>query len=81
MPSRVLSFVTPLQKFQDFFPHSRLDAHFPLRVFGSTMFVHTHALKQNKLDPRSLKWVFLATLPHKRATNVMTQFHKSYMLA
>ncbi|RVW24173.1 Retrovirus-related Pol polyprotein from transposon TNT 1-94 [Vitis vinifera] len=46
-------------KFQEFFPHSRLSAHLPLRVFGSTVFVHAHAPKQNKLDPRALKCVFL----------------------
>ena len=59
MPSQVLSFVTPLQKFQKFFPHSRLDAHLPLHVFGSTMFVHTHGPKRNKFDPKALKCVFL----------------------
>ncbi|RVW46520.1 Retrovirus-related Pol polyprotein from transposon RE1 [Vitis vinifera] len=59
MPSRVLSFVTPLQKFHEFFPHSRLDAHLPLRVFGSTVFVHIHGPKRNKFDPRALKCVFL----------------------
>ena len=59
MPSQILCFATPLQKFQEFFPHSRLSAHLPLRVFGSTVFVHAHAPKQNKLDPRALKCVFL----------------------
>ena len=59
MPSWVISFVTPLQKYQEFFPHSRLGAHLSLRVFGSTVFVHDHAPKWNKLDPRALKCVFL----------------------
>ena len=59
MLSRVLSFVTPLQKFQEFFPHFKLVAHLPLHVFGSTVFVHAHAPKRNKLDPRALKCVFL----------------------
>ena len=59
MPSKVLSVVTPLQKFQEFFLHSRLGAHLPLSVFGSTVFVHAHAPKRNKLDPRALKCVFL----------------------
>ncbi|RVX05233.1 Retrovirus-related Pol polyprotein from transposon TNT 1-94 [Vitis vinifera] len=66
MPSRVLSFVTLLQKFQEFFPHSRLDAHFPLHVFGSTVFVHTHRPKQNKFDPRALKCVFLGYYSTKK---------------
>ena len=60
MPSRVLSFVIPLQKFQEFFPHSRIGAHLPLCVFGSTVFVHTHGPKRNKLDPRALKCVFFS---------------------
>ena len=82
MPSRVLSFVTPFQKFQEFFPYSRLDAHLPLRVFGSIVFVHTHGPKQNKFDPRALKCVFLGySSAQKSATNAMTQFHRSYMLA
>ena len=59
MLSRVLSFVTPLQKFQEFFPYSRLGAHLPLRVFGSAVFVHAHTPKRNKLDPRAFKCVFL----------------------
>ena len=59
MPSWVLSFATPLQNFQEFFPHSRLRAHLPLRVFGSIVFVHAHTPKRNKLDPRELKCVFL----------------------
>ncbi|KAL6323474.1 hypothetical protein AAG906_039046 [Vitis piasezkii] len=59
MPSRALSFVTPLQKFQEFFPHSRCGAHLPLHVFGSTVFVHAHTSKRNKLDPKALKCVFL----------------------
>ena len=59
MPGRVLSFVTPLQKFREFFPHSRLDAHLPLCVFWSTVFVHTHGPKRNKFDPRALKCVCL----------------------
>ena len=55
MSSRGLYFITPLQKFQEFFPHSRLGAHLPLRVFGSIMFVYAHAPKWNKLDPRVFK--------------------------
>ena len=66
MPSRVLSFVTPLQKFQEFFPHSRLNAHLSLRVFGSTVFVHIHEPKRNKFDPRALKCVFLGYSSTKR---------------
>ena len=38
-------------------------------------------LSGTNLIPECLNVSFLATLPHKRATNVVTQFHRSYMLA
>ncbi|RVW39419.1 Retrovirus-related Pol polyprotein from transposon RE2 [Vitis vinifera] len=42
------------------YPHNfGTRAHLPLRVFESTVFVHSHAPKRNKLDPRALKCVFL----------------------
>ena len=55
MPSSVLNWVTP---FQTLFPHKSL---FPIepRVFGCTCFgrhVHPHV---SKLDPKSLKCIFL----------------------
>ena len=55
MPSTVLNWVTP---FQIFFPHKSL---FPIepQVFGCTCFVrdvHSHV---SKLDPQSLKCIFL----------------------
>ena len=59
MPSWVISFVTFSKNSKSFFPHSRLGAHLPLRVFGSTVFVHAHAPKRNKLDPRTLKCLFI----------------------
>ena len=55
MPSSILNWVTP---FQTLFPHKSL---FPIkpRVFGCTCFVqdvHSHV---SKLDPNSLKRIFL----------------------
>ena len=38
-------------------------------------------LSRTNLIPERLNVSFLATLPHKRATNVVTQYHRSYMLA
>ena len=38
-------------------------------------------LSETNLIPERLNVSFLATLPHKMATNAITQFHRSYMLA
>ena len=81
MPSRFLSFITPLQKFHEFFPHSRLDAHLPLCVFGPLCLSTLTDLSGTNLIPERLNVSFLATLPLKKATNAVTQYHRSYMLA
>ena len=55
MPYSVLNWVTP---FQILFPHKSL---FPIepRVFGCTCFVRDIRLHVSKLDPKSLKCIFL----------------------
>ena len=55
MSSSVLNWVTP---FQTLFPHKSL---FPIepRVFGCTCFVRDVRLHVSKLDPKSLKCIFL----------------------
>ncbi|RVW33188.1 Retrovirus-related Pol polyprotein from transposon RE2 [Vitis vinifera] len=79
MPSRVLSFVTSLQKFQEFFPHSRLDAHLPLHVFGSTVFVHTHGPKRNKFDPRALKSYSLLLTSRESMSETRSSLTSDYL--
>ena len=56
MPSSILDWVTP---FQTLFPHKSL---FPIepRVFGCTCYVRNVRLHVSKLDPKSLKCIFLA---------------------
>ena len=55
MPSSVLNWVTP---FQTLLPHKSL---FPIkpRVFGCTCFVRDVSSYVSKLDPKSLKCIFL----------------------
>ena len=55
MPSSVLNWVTP---FQTLFPHKSL---FPIepKVFGCTCFVRDVRPHVSKLDPKSLKCIFL----------------------
>ena len=55
MPSSILNWVTP---FQTLFPHK---SFFPIepRVFGCTCFVRNVCPHVSKLDPKSLKCIFL----------------------
>ncbi|CAL8175713.1 unnamed protein product [Prunus armeniaca] len=56
MPSQVLKFQTPLQVFTAACSTSTVN-HLPPRVFGCISFVHLH--HSGKLDPHSLKCIFL----------------------
>lgn len=58
MPSKVLQFQTPLSVLSEFFPENRTISSLPLKVFGCTVFAHNHELNRNKLDPKSLKYIF-----------------------
>ena len=66
MPSRILSFETPINQLRKFFPSSRISSNLPLKVFGCTAFVHVHAHNRNKLDPRAIKCVFLEYTPTQK---------------
>lgn len=66
MPSRILGFSTPLDKFQGHFPTSRLNSNLPLKIFGCTTFVHVYSHHRTKLDPRSIKCVFIGYSPTKK---------------
>lgn len=66
MPSRVLSFTTPLELFQKSFPSSRLYMNLPLKVFGCTAFVHIHTNQRTKLSRRAVRCVFLGYSPTQK---------------
>ena len=59
MPSRVLNFQTPCQTLLQSYPTTQIISSLPLKVFGSTTFVHIHSQNRSKLDPRAIKCVFL----------------------
>ena len=59
MPSRVLNFQTPFQSLLKNFPHIRFLSQVPLKVFGCTAFIHITQQNRNKLDPKSVKCIFL----------------------
>lgn len=67
MPSRVLGFHCPRKVLLNFFPHTRIvSADLPQKIFGCTAYVHVHSQHRTKLDPRSLKCIFLGYSPHKK---------------
>ena len=59
MPSCVLNFRTPFQTLLSAYPHIRFMSHIPLKVVGCTAFVHVNQQNRSKLEPRSLKCIFL----------------------
>ncbi|RVW61892.1 Retrovirus-related Pol polyprotein from transposon TNT 1-94 [Vitis vinifera] len=59
MLSRVLKFQTPCQTLLKSFPTTRLISTIPPKIFGCSVFVHINQQHRSKLDPRSLKCIFL----------------------
>ncbi|KAL6321725.1 hypothetical protein AAG906_031238 [Vitis piasezkii] len=59
MPPRVLKFQTPCQTLLKSFPTTRLISTVPPKIFGCSVFVHINQQHRSKLDPRSLKCIFL----------------------
>ncbi|XP_049933224.1 retrovirus-related Pol polyprotein from transposon RE1 isoform X3 [Nymphaea colorata] len=55
MPSRVLKGRTPYSML----PGSSQPFHLPPRVFGCVCFIHNHSPNVKKLDPKSIKGIFL----------------------
>jgi len=64
MPSRVLNFRTPSQVLLQAFPYTKLLSSLDPKVFGCSVFVHIH--HRGKLDPTSLKCIFIGYSPHQK---------------
>ena len=64
LPSKVLAFKTLLSVFLDYYPHHTrvLNSYFP-KVFGCTIFVHKYQPSQSKLEPKTLKCIFIGYSP------------------
>jgi hypothetical protein len=59
MPSRVLKFQTPYQTLLTAFPHIKFLSNLDPKIFGCSVFVHVHQTHRSKLDPRSIKCIFI----------------------
>lgn len=63
MPSPVLDFQTPLEVLS---PHHSTAKGVSPKVFGCVCFVHIHGPTRSKLDPKSLKCVFVGYSPTQK---------------
>ncbi|RVW82418.1 Retrovirus-related Pol polyprotein from transposon TNT 1-94 [Vitis vinifera] len=81
MSSRVLKFQTPCQTLLKSFPTTRLISTVPLKIFGCSVFVHINQQHRSKLDPRSLKCIFLGYSSNQKGykcySPVTRKFHNS----
>ncbi|KAM0954162.1 putative RNA-directed DNA polymerase [Dioscorea sansibarensis] len=66
MPSRVLNFQTPYELLLKSYPYTHFISALPAKVFGCTTFVHISTQNRSKLDPKSLKCVFIGYPPHQK---------------
>ena len=62
MPSKVLNFKAPLFVILQIYPSFHCPSSIPLKTFGCTIFVHDHQKYHSKLDPNSIKCVFIGYL-------------------
>ncbi|PON63816.1 LOW QUALITY PROTEIN: hypothetical protein TorRG33x02_275260 [Trema orientale] len=81
MPSRVLNYETPLNTFVKFFPQTRLFTSLPLKVFGCISFVHNHSPNRTKLDPKSLKRIFLGYSSTQKGYKCFSQEKQRYFVS
>uniref|UniRef100_A0A803QI12 Uncharacterized protein n=1 Tax=Cannabis sativa TaxID=3483 RepID=A0A803QI12_CANSA len=66
MPSRVLNFQTPCHTVLKDFPHTKFISLLDPKIFGCTAFVHLHSQNRSKLDPKSIKCIFLGYSSHQK---------------
>ena len=67
LSSCVLKFETPRQALIKIFPHARvLSSDLPFKIFYCSTFVHVCPINKSKLDPRSIKCVFIGYSTNKK---------------
>ncbi|RDX71446.1 hypothetical protein CR513_49207, partial [Mucuna pruriens] len=59
LPSRVLGFKSPMKILSSLYPNVSTTNNLTPRVFGCVSFVHVHSQGRGKLDPKTLKCVFV----------------------
>ncbi|XP_062090436.1 retrovirus-related Pol polyprotein from transposon RE1 isoform X1 [Humulus lupulus] len=66
MPSKVLKFQTPCQTLLQLFPHTRFISFVDPKIFGCIVFVHIYSQHRSKLDPKSIKCIFIGYSSHQK---------------
>ena len=66
VPSSVLNFNTPHTVLQTTYPTNKSLTSIPLKVFGCSYFFHNLDPHRSKLDPNSIKSIFLGYSPHQK---------------
>jgi IS30 family transposase len=77
-PSRILNFKTPLSTLQNLFPTSKIFSFIPLKIFGCSTFVHNLNPHRSKLDPKSIKCIFLGYSPHQKGYRCYSPHTKKF---
>jgi hypothetical protein len=77
-PSRILNFKTPLSTLQNLFPTSKIFSSIPLKIFGCSTFVHNLNPHRSKLDPKSIKCIFLGYSPHQKGYRCYSPHTKKF---
>ena len=66
MPSRVLKYQTPCQFLLQFFPHTKINPSLDPKIFRCSVFIHIHQQYHSKLEPKSIKCIFLGYSPNQK---------------
>jgi hypothetical protein len=66
MPSSILKFQTPCHYLFKFFPYTKIIFSLDPKIFGCSVFVHIHQYNRGKLDPKSIKYIFLGYSPNQK---------------
>ena len=66
VPSKILNYFTPSKILQKFYPQDRLLTDISPRIFGCTIFIHVYSHNRSKLDPKSIKGIFIGYSPNKK---------------
>ncbi|RVW63213.1 Copia protein [Vitis vinifera] len=79
MPSRVLTFQSPLQHLLKKFPHTRAtSSDLPFKAFGCTAFVHVYPQNRSKFAPRANKCIFLGYSPTQKGYKCYSPTNKRF---
>ena len=66
MPSIVLKFKTPCRSRLQIFPYTKIISSLDLKIFECSAFVHIHQQHRRKIDPKSIKCIFIAYSSHQK---------------